>query len=306
MWKDNNTDLIWQLDIDTKLMSWYEANKYVSNMNILSYGGCTDWRLPTIEELEVVYAYKNLDIAWKYKEKGISTDFSRAFYWSSTSLEDRVEKILDLNSVSQYDMKNKAWNICLKNALAGYDDKSDKQCVRMVRGTSHLKNEITCIKKEDTLSENELINLVNKKGINFIEEGANNGNLACLELLYTLYGTALEENEENVLKYIYYTKLAAHQNDPIAQFNYAKSIYDNIEELKPETLEKNADRIPIDSLHDIKEKLEESIYWFNKSYENADTDELKMSALESIKNIKNNILNGWIEPQIKKYFRESI
>jgi len=135
VWKDNNTGLMWQLDIDTRLMTWLEANEYVKNINNMNYGGYSDWRLPTIEELEFVHRYKNLDIAWKYKEKGISiSDFSRAFYWSSTLLGDRVEKILDLNSVSQQDMNNKVWNICISNAIAGYDDKSDKQCVRLVRG----------------------------------------------------------------------------------------------------------------------------------------------------------------------------
>ncbi len=134
VWMDKNTGLLWQLDIENRLMSWYEANEYVENINSMQYGGYSDWRLPTIEEQEWIHRYKNLDIAWKYKEKNIKTDFLHQFYWSSTLLRDRVEKILDLNSVSEQDMNNKVWNICISNAMAGYDDKTDKQCVRVVRG----------------------------------------------------------------------------------------------------------------------------------------------------------------------------
>ncbi len=134
-WMDNNTELRWQLDIEDRLFSWDEANDYVQNKNSMNYGGYSDWRLPTIEELERVYGYRNINITWKYEEKGISTNnFEKAFYWSSTLLGERVDKILDMNSVSENDMHNKVWNICISNAMAGYDPKSDKQCIRMVRG----------------------------------------------------------------------------------------------------------------------------------------------------------------------------
>lgn len=296
IWKDNNTDLMWQLDINTRLMTWYEANEYADNMNAAQYGGYTDWRLPTIEELEIVYAYKNLDIAWKYKEKGISADFSRAFYWSSTSLGDRIEKILNLNSVSRHDMKNKAWNICITNALAGYNDKSDKHCVRMVRGVISLQNEITYIEQDDTFSPTELIVLLEKKGVSFIEEGAENGNLQCQVLLYTLYGSHLD-TKENVDKFKYYTKLAACQNDSMAQANQAQLIYKSIKELKPETLKKNGNNLPIDSLLDIQKKLIESIYWYKKSYDNGNKE-----VITNIQDIEITILKDWVEPLVKKHF----
>ena len=134
VWKDNNTGLLWQLDIPLELMTWDEANLYVININNSSYGGFKDWRLPTIEELEWIYRYENLDIAWKYKEKGVKTDFQHSFYWSSNELGDRIEKIMYLDDVTTNDLKNKAWNICINSAMAGYDPKFDKQCVRLVRG----------------------------------------------------------------------------------------------------------------------------------------------------------------------------
>jgi len=135
VWEDKNTDLIWELDISSNLMTWDEANIYAETMNSKLYCGYSDWRLPTIEELEWIYKYKNLDIALKYKEKGVSTsDFSKLFYWSSTLLGDRIDKILDLTGHSQQDMVNMAWNVCITNAAAGYDEKTDKQCLRLVRG----------------------------------------------------------------------------------------------------------------------------------------------------------------------------
>jgi hypothetical protein len=132
VWLDHNTNLVWQLDIENKLFSWDEANDYANKMNMNKYGGFTNWRLPNIEELEYVYRYKNLDIAWKYKEKNINvTDSAYKFYWSGTLLKDNLEKA---NSISSnIDINNYIWNICITNALAGYDYRSDKQCVRLVR-----------------------------------------------------------------------------------------------------------------------------------------------------------------------------
>jgi len=135
VWLDKNTGLMWQLDIPSNLMTWDEANQYAHNINQKKYGGFTDWRLPTIEELERVYRYKNLDIAWKYKEKAINiVDFEYHFYWSSTLLGERLEKIHSFSNITEETLTNKAWNICIINALAGYDIRTDHQCVRLVRG----------------------------------------------------------------------------------------------------------------------------------------------------------------------------
>ncbi len=135
VWLDKNTGLMWQLDIPSNLMTWDEANQYANDINQRIYCNFSDWRLPTIEELERVYRYKNLDIAWKYKEKGINTiDSEYKFYWSSTLLGERLEKINSFSNITEETLTNKAWNICITNALAGYDIKTDRQCARLVRG----------------------------------------------------------------------------------------------------------------------------------------------------------------------------
>ncbi len=132
VWIDNNTDLMWQIDIEKKTYTWDEAKKYVNNVNSKQYAGFNNWRLPAIDELERVYSYKNLDIAWKYKEKGINIyDRKKAFYWSSTLLKNDLEKAT--GNPSSEEIENKAWNICAHNAMAGYDYKADKMCVRLVR-----------------------------------------------------------------------------------------------------------------------------------------------------------------------------
>lgn len=293
IWQDTNTGLMWQLDIEPKLMSWYEANEYVKSINSMNYGGYSDWRLPTIYEQEKVHRYRNLDIAWKYKEKGISvSDFSKAFYWSSTLLENSIEKMLDRDSVSQEDIHNKVWNICISNAMAGYDDKTDKQCVRLVRS-----NYITKIEQADKISNEEFTNLFKQdNGILIIEEGADNGNLDCQQLLYTIYLAEINLDEKNKDKYEHYTKLAAYQNDPIAQSNYAKIIYDSIEELKSEYLEKHGG-VPTDSLLYIQDKLQKSLGWYKKAYDNGNTD-----AVESINNVEF-ILKDFINPLVHQHYK---
>ena len=64
-----------------------------------------------------------------------------------------------------------------------------------------------------------------------VEKCAENGDLDCQIVLYTIY-TPSKSNNSTIEKFVYYTKLAAHQNDATAQKNYGKFIFDNINELK--------------------------------------------------------------------------
>ncbi len=49
---DTQTGLMWTQNDNGKDINWYEAEEYSRK---LSLGGYRDWRLPTIEELEVLY-----------------------------------------------------------------------------------------------------------------------------------------------------------------------------------------------------------------------------------------------------------
>ncbi len=162
---------------------------------------------------------------------------------------------------------------------------------------SLFKKEITKIEKNDTFSNGELANLMKQKnGQEILEDGAENGNLACQQLLYTLHMIGAKVDKFNKDKFEYYTKLAAHQNDSTAQMNYAKIIYDSIEELKSENMEKNGG-VPKDSILNIKDKLEESLIWYKKAYRNGN-----QGALKSINNIEIKLLKDWIDPIIEEYY----
>ena len=146
VWIDDYTNLMWQIDIDKNLYNWDEANQYVKEKNLVQYNGYSDWRLPEIEELEWIHKMRRhlkLNEVLKFDKNGIDpNDFLQAFYWSANSLGERMDKIINMNGLSFQDMKKKAWNICISSGLAGYDDKTDKQCVRLVRGDKSISKNL--------------------------------------------------------------------------------------------------------------------------------------------------------------------
>ncbi|MFQ5451280.1 MAG: DUF1566 domain-containing protein [Nitrospinaceae bacterium] len=76
---DRKTGLMWQkgdsyLDVK-KGLNWYEALEYVEEKNAEKFGGYSDWRLPTMEELDKLW-----DSSRPLKSKdgepiGLSPDF---------------------------------------------------------------------------------------------------------------------------------------------------------------------------------------------------------------------------------------
>ena len=76
---DNSTGLLWQQSPSDKRFTWKEANKYCKSLTL---AGHDDWRLPTIEELEILINKKykpTIDPIFK-GESGI--------YWSSSAPVD--------------------------------------------------------------------------------------------------------------------------------------------------------------------------------------------------------------------------
>ena len=71
---DPETGLMWTKEDNGKDINWYEANEYRER---LSLGGYTDWRLPTIEELEKLYDPKKANIRDPFQLTG-------RWVWSST------------------------------------------------------------------------------------------------------------------------------------------------------------------------------------------------------------------------------
>jgi hypothetical protein len=51
-WTDPDTGLTWTKTDNGADINWYQANAYCTNLRL---GGYTDWRLPTIDELQGIY-----------------------------------------------------------------------------------------------------------------------------------------------------------------------------------------------------------------------------------------------------------
>jgi hypothetical protein len=54
VWVDPETGLMWQIDIIDKKYCWKNAENCSKQLNLMSYGGYTDWRVPTRYELETL------------------------------------------------------------------------------------------------------------------------------------------------------------------------------------------------------------------------------------------------------------
>jgi hypothetical protein len=85
---DNVTGLVWQQSHSTTARYWNDAQTAIDALNAESYGGYSDWRLPTIKEL---YSLWNESTGWpsidtKYFDISYSSqdELSHAIFWSST------------------------------------------------------------------------------------------------------------------------------------------------------------------------------------------------------------------------------
>jgi hypothetical protein len=85
--KDEVTGLTWQKTYDSGTYYWASIQTVVDNLNNQNYGGYSDWRVPTIQEL---YSLWDASVGWPY----IDTDYfdinytneqelSHAIFWSS-------------------------------------------------------------------------------------------------------------------------------------------------------------------------------------------------------------------------------
>ncbi|CAN2039298.1 hypothetical protein GMMP15_1160001 [Candidatus Magnetomoraceae bacterium gMMP-15] len=85
MVRDNNTGLIW--DVTTKdEYNWHDAsNKFITKLNAQKFGGYSDWRMPTREELRSIVNYGKVFSA--IDERYFSK--MSEFYWSSSSFAYR-------------------------------------------------------------------------------------------------------------------------------------------------------------------------------------------------------------------------
>ena len=122
--KDEATGLIWEMKTDdgsihdkSKTYNWDDAQKvHIANLNAMHFGGYSDWRPPTVEELQslVDYTCYNPAINTAYFPNTMSS-----YYWSSTT-----HAIYSAG----------AWCVHFGYSRIKHYDKSRSFCVRAVRG----------------------------------------------------------------------------------------------------------------------------------------------------------------------------
>jgi len=124
LWKDSDTNLIWQTDISKKEYNYKEALNYAKELNKQNYEGFNDWRVPTIDELKTLLTkepYKNSkSISGEtYIKKPLlnSMDMEYQLFWSSSKYNSSRGWIIHFNYGNDY-----------------YNDLSYKYYVRCVRG----------------------------------------------------------------------------------------------------------------------------------------------------------------------------
>ena len=115
----SSAGLMWQDNSEAKntTRKWKEALNYCAK---LSLAGHSDWRLPSIKELQSI-----VDVG-RYKpsiQKGFKNVNTSLSYWSSSVHV----------SNSKY-----AWIVSFKSGYTNNDDKTGEYCVRCVRGKQSL------------------------------------------------------------------------------------------------------------------------------------------------------------------------
>ena len=128
---DHTSKLMWQDNVKDggEMLVFDEAKKYCEN---LSLGGYDDWRLPTIEELVNLEAFRYLP-NWRYSFPKAFTQVDSWKFWSQDSY------IGD---------NNYGWVVCYGQGFSRLYPKSTKFHTRCVRGEgSDLKNPI--FKRDD-------------------------------------------------------------------------------------------------------------------------------------------------------------
>ena len=99
--KDNVTGLTWQASQTGGNVYWTEAEAVPAALNTASYGGYSDWRLPTIREL---YSLWNGSTGWPYIDSNYfsvpaitETELSHAIMWSSTKYTGLLRSSIEGN-----------------------------------------------------------------------------------------------------------------------------------------------------------------------------------------------------------------
>ncbi len=110
---DNSTGLMWQKKAPDEEMTWKEALEYCERT--LELGDHTDWRLPTIKELQSIVDYETYAPAI---DEAVFLNTKSSFYWSGTINASNTDT---------------AWGVDFYSGNDYGDDKTKDHHVRAVR-----------------------------------------------------------------------------------------------------------------------------------------------------------------------------
>ena len=111
--KDKKTKLIWAY-MSHKKMGYNEAITYCKELN---HNGKSDWRLPSVSELQSILDYTQSEPAIPNKLK-VFNEVVSYYYWSSTTYVNTT---------------NNAWFVYLNNGYVYHDSKGNNYYVWPVR-----------------------------------------------------------------------------------------------------------------------------------------------------------------------------
>jgi hypothetical protein len=117
-WHDTQTSLIWQKNINDKALSYQEAKDYITTLNDENYAGYSNWKIPSLEELNTILTDTALEN---------ENSFTQETYIKSQLLGTmKVEKqIFWSDTVSEVDNK-KYWYVNFSNGLDGWANQDNK------------------------------------------------------------------------------------------------------------------------------------------------------------------------------------
>ena len=119
VWQDPDTNLVWQVDVEDKRYKWDNIQQSADKLNRENYGGYSDWKVPTKDELKTILTqeeYKGYYIKEPLLESIINS--SSSHYWSSSTYED---------------YKSYAWNVYFYGGYMSHYGKDRNYYVRCVR-----------------------------------------------------------------------------------------------------------------------------------------------------------------------------
>lgn len=136
---DRATGLMWQQSGYEQTLDWLGANRYILWLNQTRFCGFTDWRLPTIDELDSLYGHGEMDLESgpPGEETYCWRSFSQEFddrQWMCWSCDMALEGSYQCHSTCRNQADVRVWVTIPENALWVYNFGSQEDCHHISTG----------------------------------------------------------------------------------------------------------------------------------------------------------------------------